>query len=234
LASAGATLAPAARPAIILLRIPCVAATLAPVTRVSLSALLGLALWGAAATSFAQVDARSVQPGATPGAAATRDAREARGEGETEQQRLPWRGSTFLFDQSVTAQTVGIGKDYQSRDDVYELWFAFKPRYTFFERGKEALTLHLWMNLYLELTNSDTTTTQHEPVIGPTTLWGLYTYTFHEHAGYRTAASIGPRMIFPTDRASRNAGQLFGLGAMAAATQTVPLAPETARAFTSL
>ena len=203
-------------------------------TRVSFSALLGLALWWGAATAFAQVDARSVQPGATPGAAATRDAREARGEGEAEEKRLPWRGSTFLFDQSVTTQTLGMGKDYQSRNDVYEWWFAFKPRYTFFERGKEALSLHVWMNLYLELTNSDTTATQHEPVIGPTTLWGLYTYTFYENAGYRTAASIGPRMTLPTDRASRNAGQLFGLGAMAAATQTVPLAPEGAKALTSL
>jgi hypothetical protein len=90
------------------------------------------------------------------------------------------------------------------------------------------------MNLYLELTNSDTTTTQREPVVGPTTLWGLYTYTFYEHAGYRTAASFGPRMTLPTDRASRNAGQLLGLGAMGAATQTVPLAPEGAKALTSL
>lgn len=177
---------------------------------------------------------RGSEPVTAPGAAATRDARRARGAEDTAQKRLPWRGSTLLFDQSVTTQTMGIGKDYQSRNNVYEWWFAFKPRYYLFEREKEALSLYLWMNLYLELTNSDTTTTQREPVIGPTTLWALYSYTFYEQEGYRTAVNIGPRATLPTDRASLNAGQLFGLGAMGAVTQTLPLAPQGAKALTSL
>lgn len=176
---------------------------------------------------------RGSEPGAAPGAAATREARRATGSNDTER-KSPWRGSTLLFDQSVTAQTIGIGKDYQSRNDLYEWWFAFKPRYFLFEKEKEALSLHLWMNLYLELTDSDTTTTRREPVIGPTTLWALYAYTFYERDGYRTAVSVGPRATLPTDRASRNAGQLFGLGAMANATQTVPLAPVGATALTSM
>ena len=203
--------------------------------RVSLSVLLGVATLGVAGASLAQgVDVRGSEPGTTPGAAATRDARRATGtEKDVERKRSPWRGSTLLFDQSVTAQTIGLGKDYQSRNALYEWWVAFKPRYFLFEKEKEALSLHLWMNLYLEFTDSDTTSTRREPIIGPTTLWATYAYTLYESEGYRTAVSIGPRATVPTDRASRNAGQLFGLGAMGGATQSVPLAPKGATALTS-
>ena len=107
-------------------------------TRVFLSTALGLALLGAVGESLAQgVDVRGSEPGAAPGAAATRDARRAMGAEDAPQKRLPWRGSTLLFDQSVTTQTVGVGQDYQSRNDLYEWWFAFKPRYFLFEKEKE-------------------------------------------------------------------------------------------------
>ncbi|HMI86104.1 MAG TPA: hypothetical protein VK550_18545 [Polyangiaceae bacterium] len=211
------------------------AATLAAVIRPSLSAPLCLALLAAAGQTLAQgVDARGSAPGATPGAAATRDARRAAGAEETEQKRAPWRGSTLLFDQSVTTQTLGLGQDYQSRNDLYEWWFAFKPRYFLLDNEKEALSVNLWMNLYLEFTNSDTTTTRREPVIGPTTLWASYAYTFYEQNGYRTAVSVGPWLTLPTDRAARNAGQLFGLGATGSATQSLPLARPGATALTSM
>jgi hypothetical protein len=69
--------------------------------------------------------------------------------------------------------------------------------------------------------------------VGPTTLWATYTHTLYERDGYRSAVSVGPRATLPTDRASRNAGQLFGLGAMGGATQTLPLAGKGATAFKS-
>ena len=172
-----------------------------------------------------------------PGAAAAREGRRVRGttdvdtaEGDTK--RSAWRGSTLLFDQSATTQTLGIGKDYQSYNPLYEWWFAFKPRYFLFDKGKETLSLHLWMNLYLEFTNSDITATKREPVLGPTTAWASYAYTFYEREGYRSAVNIGPRIALPTDRASRNAGQLFGLGAIGGVTQSLPLAKD-GKALTS-
>jgi hypothetical protein len=203
------------------------------VQRLSLSVLIAFGLTVVRNNALAQ-DARALAPTGTPGAAATRDARRAAGTEDAEHPRVPWHGSTLLFDQSITTQTVGVGSDFQSRDPVYEWWFAFKPRYFLFEREKEALTLNLWMNLYYEVTNSDTTTTKNELVVGPTTLWALYAYTFYEKEGYRTAVTVGPRMTIPTDRASRNAGLLFGLGAMAAGTQSLPLGPKGATAFNSL
>jgi len=137
--------------------------------------------------------------------------------------RLPWHGSMLLFDQSVTTQTVGLGPSYQSADPVYEWWLAFKPRYALYESHKESFALNLWMNVYLELTNSDTTTTKHEPVLGPTWLSAIYGRTLFEGDGYKTSVSVGPRLGLPTDMASRNAGQIVGLGVSAGASQRIPL-----------
>src|SRR5258707_6218117 len=56
------------------------------------------------------------------------------GEGAaTEEKPSPWTGSILLFDQSATTQTLHVGTDYQSSDPTYELWSAFKPRYTFYK-----------------------------------------------------------------------------------------------------
>src|SRR5262245_12688138 len=76
---------------------------------------------------------------------------------QVEQRPSRWHGSLLLFDQSVTTQTLGAGGDYQSYDPTYEWWIAFKPRYTLFETARNAVSLNLWMNAYLELTNSDST-----------------------------------------------------------------------------
>src|SRR5258706_5823934 len=85
-----------------------------------------------------------------------------------------WAGSILLFDQSATTQTLGVGTDYQSSNPTYELWWALKPRYTLFQNEDKSTTIALgmWANLYLELTNSDSTTTEREPLLGPRSLSG--------------------------------------------------------------
>jgi hypothetical protein len=142
-----------------------------------------------------------------------------------------WRGSIVLFDQSITTQTVGVGADYQSADPTYEQWVALKPRYTLWDRGTSAVSLNLWLNAYLELTNSDTTTREHEVLLGPTYLWAIYGHTFRDQRGYKTSATIGPRLTFPTDKAAWDAGQRLGLGAIGSVTQTLRLRGSGARAL---
>jgi hypothetical protein len=142
-----------------------------------------------------------------------------------------WRGSILLFDQSITTQTVGVGTDYQTYDPTYEWWVALKPRYTLWDRGTSAVSVNLWVNAYLELTNSDTTTQRHELLLGPTYLWGVYGHTFRDTGGYKTSATIGPRLTFPTDKAAWDAGQRLGLGAIGSATQTLRLRGPAARAL---
>jgi hypothetical protein len=153
--------------------------------------------------------------------------------GGTEPTATPsrWQGSILLFDQSITTQTVGVGPAYQSYDPTYEWWVALKPKFALWERGRNAVTAHLWMNAYLELTNSDTTTEEHELLLGPTYLWASYARSIRLQRGYKTAATIGPRFTFPTDKAAYDAGQILGAGAIGSLSQTFPLAGPGARAF---
>lgn len=144
---------------------------------------------------------------------------------------LPWHGSALIFDQSVTTTTVGIGADYQSANPVYEWWLAFKPRYAFYESKAESFSVSVWANFYLELTNSDTTTTEHEPVLGPTWIATTYGRTLLERDGYKTSLTVGPRFAIPTDKASRNTGTILGLGASAGLSQRIPLQGEGAPAL---
>jgi hypothetical protein len=142
---------------------------------------------------------------------------------DREQPGVRWHGSTLSFDQSATTQTLGLGADYQSADPVYEWWLAFRPRYFLYERGPHAVSVNLWANLYYELTNSDTTTRLHELLLGPTYLWGSWAVVLRERGGYRTSISTGPRFTIPTDKGARDSGQILGVGASAAASQTFPL-----------
>jgi hypothetical protein len=161
---------------------------------------------------------------AAAGPAAADEAVAAREEGaEPQAPKLRWHGSTFSFDQSVTTQTVGLGADYQSYDPVYEWWFAFRPRYFLYEKGPDAVSLNLWANLYYELTNSDTTTKEHELLLGPTFLWASYGRVLRDRGGYKTTATIGPRLTLPTDKGALDSGLILGLGATAGASQTFPL-----------
>ena len=175
-----------------------------------------------------------------PAAAEKTAARAATGVGTLERSATPaavpprWHGSILLFDQSITTQTVGIGAGYQSANPIYEWWIAFKPQVFLFDRAKDRLSVNLWTNLYLELTNSDTTTRQRELLLGPTYLWSSYARTVVERGGYKTTLTAGPRVTLPTDKAARSAGQYFGLGASLGGAQTFPLRGKNVRLLRGL
>ncbi|HXI59282.1 MAG TPA: hypothetical protein VNO55_24615 [Polyangia bacterium] len=140
-----------------------------------------------------------------------------------------WHGSILLLDQSATTQTLHVGGDYQSYDPTYELWLALKPRFYLYETKTDAVSLNLWANLYLELTNSDTTTRSREPLIGPTFLWATYGHSFYRSKETKTVVAIGPRAVLPTDKASRGSGQLIGVGGLFSASQYLPVRGAGAR-----
>jgi len=145
-----------------------------------------------------------------------------------------WHGSVLLFDQSMTTQTAGIGADYQSANPTYEWWIAIKPQVFLFERPRDRLSVNLWTNLYLELTNSDTTTERRELLFGPTYLWSSYGRTLIERGAYKTTLTAGPRVTLPTDKAARAAGQYFVLGASVGAAQALPLRGKNVRVLRGL
>jgi hypothetical protein len=145
-----------------------------------------------------------------------------------------WRGSTIALDQSVTTQTVRVGADYQSSNPTYELWLSAKPQYYFIDRAHNKLSLSVWMNAFWELTNSDTTTRQQEILLGPTFVTAPYLHVFRrgllgDRPGYKTAVSVGPRIVLPTDKASWNSGQYLSLGVTSYLSQGVPLRGDDAR-----
>ncbi len=181
-------------------------------------AWLGLATAARPAAAHDEASGVESSPTVTRGAGPEPDAPPSR-----------WRGSILLFDQSMTTQTIGVGGDYQSYDPTYEWWVAFKPKYTPFERENDSISLTLWMNLYLELTNSDTTTEYHELLLGPTYLWATYGRTLRDVRGYKTASTFGPRIALPTDKAAYDISELFELGAIGSVSQTFPLRGEDAR-----
>jgi hypothetical protein len=191
-----------------------------PVLVVWLAGLSALGQWAAAGSAAAHDEVAGVESSPT----VTRPGAQPEDEAWSR-----WRGSILLFDQSMTTQTIGVGADYQSTDPTYEWWIAFKPKYTPWVRQKDSVSLNLWMNLYLELTNSDTTTEYRELLLGPTYLWATYNRTLRDVRGYTTAVTIGPRANLPTDKAAYDIGQIVELGALGSASQTFPLRGEDAR-----
>jgi hypothetical protein len=194
-----------------------------PVLVVSAAGLIALGQWAAAGSAAAHDEVAGVESSPT----VTRPGAQPEDEAWSR-----WRGSILLFDQSMTTQTIGVGSDYQSADPTYEWWIALKLKYTPWVRQKDSVSLNLWMNLYLELTNSDTTTEYRELLIGPTYLWATYNRTLRDRRGYTTAVTIGPRANLPTDKAAYDIGQIVELGGIGSASQTFPLRGENARALT--
>jgi hypothetical protein len=151
-----------------------------------------------------------------------------------------WDGSYVSFDQSATTQTLRLGSDFQSADPVYELWLAVKPQYTFIDRPRDKLSASVWLNAFLELTDSDTTTRTHEILLGPTyvtvpyvhTLGSVFGRRLTSRPGYKTSISVGPRLILPTDKAAWNSGYIINVGVASSVSQAVPLRGSSARFWT--
>lgn len=190
--------------------------------------VLSMVLAAATITTSARIaDAR------TPGSDSGAEESEATPGGE-QKKPLPWRGTYVIFDQSATTQTLGIGDDYQSSNPVYEWWFRFAPRYVVYENGKDTVAVQAWFNLYHEFTNSDSTTYKNETLIGPTTVWAQYSRPLYREKEWVTSLAVAPlRLTLPTDKASRNSGQILGMGASVGVNQSIPIRGRSASALNS-
>jgi hypothetical protein len=138
--------------------------------------------------------------------------------------KLPWRNTSFSWANRVTAQTLGVGNDYQSSNPYYEWFFSLRPRYYLWEEGDNTLSLRATANAYVELTNSDTTTDEREFLLDDSTLALVPSFTLASDGNYRTVLTLAaPRYVIPTSKASRSAGIYGELGARASVTQTLPI-----------
>ena len=122
----------------------------------------------------------------------------------------PLRGSTLLFEQSMTTQTTQLQPSAeQSYVPLYEMWLSLRPRYYFNEhwsvRGRFDYTK--------ELTNNQTTTFYREDVF--VDIWTDLVYsTKLDPLWPGTKASIGVRALWPTSKASQANGTYVTLGAI--------------------
>jgi hypothetical protein len=161
----------------------------------------------------AQADT-GVQPTPAPGA-------------EPKPKKLPWRGTTFGWDNSATADTVGIGQDRQSANPTYEMSFTLVPRYYIWEDSdgpEQSISLRGRLDLVREFTNSDTTTREGEWTFSDLSLFSQYSRNLYKEGDVRTDLGVRlPVLTFPTSKVSANNGTVLGLGAMLIGAQQVPV-----------
>ena len=148
---------------------------------------------------------------------------------------LAWRDSYFYWDNAVTASTIGVGQNYQTRNPFYEMTFGFRPRYYFIDDDRVTLSLRADLGLVSERTNSDTTTSQGEWSATDFELSGSYTNIVRQSEDDLTELSIRvPRLSFPTSKVSQDTGKILGLGVSVGAREEIVLAGRGARFFSSV
>jgi hypothetical protein len=173
---------------------------------------------GAPAGGQVVVTGSSNTPPVDQGAAAKKKPKE---EKET---KLPWRGTTLGWSNRATAQTVGLGDDYQSANPYAEWFFSLRPRYYLWDGDGDSLSLRVTLNAFTELTNSDTTTKEREFLIDDSTIALVPSFTLWKDGDYKTVLSLtAPRVVLPTSKASRSSGIYAEVGVRASITQTVPI-----------
>lgn len=148
--------------------------------------------------------------------------------------RVPWHDSVVVWDNSVTTQTLGIGRDYQSRNPTYEMSFRLAPRYYLHESDTERLSVRGDLRLLREFTNNDVTTERGEWTFDDSELWLSYIRTLRGEVGTRTDLVLrAPSFEFPTSNVSASSGKVLGLGLGIGVDQEVPLRGSGARVLSN-
>jgi hypothetical protein len=146
-----------------------------------------------------------------------------------EEKKLPFRGSTLLFDQSMTTQTAHLETSpQQSNVPLYEWWVSFRPRWYFSEH------VYYWarFDYFKEFTNNQDNTYYREDSFGD--MWNTLAYSTplsKEGAGKNTKVALSGRVLLPFSKASRANNVYFTAGGGGSVSQKVPLAGEGAKWF---
>jgi hypothetical protein len=108
---------------------------------------------------------------------------------------LPFRGSVFFFDQSLSWETIDRSSQL-SRADSYYWWMSFRPRVYF----HKWVSLRARQDLTIEWTNQADTTSYREPQWGD--LWTDLVFAASIPKA-DLGVSVGIRAIWPISLASR-------------------------------
>ncbi|MGD0528134.1 MAG: hypothetical protein ABSE49_23575 [Polyangiaceae bacterium] len=142
----------------------------------------------------------------------------------------PFRGSTFLWDQSTSTQTVYLDNAELSRVPFYGWWLSFRPRYNFDEHWR----VQARFDYYKELTNSQDTTYYREDVFGDIWTDLIYSTPLAKEGRWKnTKVSAGLRALWPTSKQSQANGTYVTLGLTAGVSQKIPINGDDAKAMNS-
>jgi hypothetical protein len=142
----------------------------------------------------------------------------------------PFRGSTFLFDQSTTAPTVGIGSPPLSYVPSYIWWLSLRPRWNFSDNFR----VQARFDYYKEFTNSQDTTLYRENVFGDIGTDAVFSDQLaHDGALRNTRLTLGLRATWPTSLQSQGSGIYVTLGGVAGLLQKIPLRRDSAKVFSA-
>jgi len=155
--------------------------------------------------------------------------------------KLNWRNTSFVWDQTATGQTVGLGKDFQSRDPNYTMTFSLRPRYYIYDDSaadvstlgtaaaanaatKTTISVRGDIGLSREFTNSDATTKKGEWTATDAQLYLALVRQLYSKGDVSTIGVVDvPKLTFPSSKFSYDAGRYMELGTTVAAIQQLPL-----------
>jgi hypothetical protein len=133
----------------------------------------------------------------------------------------PIRGSSFLFDQSLSTEAAHLEPSpQQSYVPFYGWWLSLRPCWHF----NDKLRLQGRFDYYKEFTNSQQTTLYREDVFGD--IWTDLVYETalaSDEPWKNTDVHVGLRALWPTSKQSQGAGTYVTLGALAGISQTIPI-----------
>jgi hypothetical protein len=143
----------------------------------------------------------------------------------------PLRGSTFVFDQSMSLQTVHLDPSAPlSYIPYYGWWLSFRPRWNF----NDSVRLQARFDYYKEFTNSQDTTYYREDVFGDIWTDLVYSDRIARHGPWKnTKFTLGLRALWPTSKQSQGSGIYVTLGGFTGLSQKIPIRGDDARALNS-
>ncbi|WP_438036260.1 hypothetical protein [Sorangium sp. So ce204] len=147
---------------------------------------------------------------------------------EDEETTLPWRGTTFTWNQGGSTTLFGVGGEYIPAIQVYGWDFTFRPNFYVLDLPKDKVSVAAEIGWVTELTNSDTTTDYREPQFKDTGLSARYSRELWESGGanegeYKTDGAMRLRVLLPTSPNSWNSGKYFLLSVGPQITQKIKL-----------
>jgi hypothetical protein len=125
----------------------------------------------------------------------------------------PFGFTRFTWNNSGSTKIFGVGSNYiGTEDETYTMDFGLNIRYSLLNTPDNKVYVNASGGVEVELTNSDTTTKKHEPLLRDTGIGVGYTRALFQTADKETKTSwlISGGLSLPTSKASQSTGKYLG------------------------